>query len=564
MIQIGIHNTGYFSSAAICIDNNIVYASAQERHSRIKFDNQFPFKSIEAGLKQNSLSWDDIDEFLIAWNPSINASERFRAGFSRWVAHPMQRLYSNINAILPKLCAKDITQTEQIIQFDSRKPLKIKYINHHYAHIGMSYYTSGFDDSAIFIADGYGENSTTVFANAKNGSVEILKEIKFPHSLGMFYAAFTEFLGFEPEQDEWKVMGAAAYGDFNKYADCVRKTIISAEDGNFELDLNYFSFYNYDTNGYFSDKMISLLGEPENFWHNQQELYDLAASVQFIFEEVTSKMLSWLHTITNSKYLCLGGGTAMNCLFNGKVEAMTPFKNVYIPFAPDDIGNAIGALLWNNKTFKNNLSPYSGEIFCSTQIENTLNSYKIKYQKLEWEDLFDEVSNLLQNGKIIGWFQGGSEYGQRALGNRSILADPRQANMKDTVNSAIKYREAFRPFAPAVLHEHGMEYFEEYKYTPFMERILNFKQDKQAKVAAVVHADGTGRLQSVSKENNPKFYSLILAFSQKTGVPILLNTSFNIAGEPIVYSPTDAIKTFFSSGLDALVLENFLIMKEDI
>jgi carbamoyltransferase len=564
MVQIGIHNTGYFSSASIFVDGKIVYASAEERLSRVKFDNQFPFKSIENGLKSNSLGWDDVDEFLIAWNPTINASQRFRAGFSRWVAHPMQRLYSNINAVLPRISAKDISSSEQILEFDSRRPLKIKYINHHYTHIGISYFTSGFDEAAIYIADGYGENATAIFAKAKGEDVDIIKEIKFPHSIGMFYAAFTEFLGFEPEKDEWKVMGAAAYGNHKKYVEQVRSTIIDAENGNFELDLNYFNFYNYDSDGYYSQKLISLIGDPIQIQKDDQAVFDLAASVQFVFEEVSSKMLSWLHSVVGSDSICLGGGTAMNCLYNGKIESQTPFKNVHIPFAPDDVGNAIGALLWVNKSMFVGLPSYLGASYDEAAIAAMLDNYKIKYTKYEQNQLIEVVAGLLCNSKVVGWFQGRSEFGQRALGNRSILADPRDAKMKDRVNSAVKYREAFRPFAPAVLHEDGGEYFEDYKYTPNMERILNFTPSAKSRVKAVVHDDGTGRLQSVTKENNSKFHSLITAFKQKTGVSILLNTSFNLAGEPIVSSPTDALRTFFSSGLDILVLENFLIMKENI
>ncbi len=489
-IQIGIHNTGHFSSVAISVDGKIVYAIPEERLSRVKFDNQFPFRSIEAGLKICNLDWDDVDEFLIAWNPSINASERFRAGFSRWVAHPMQRLYSNVNAILPNMTAKDISGTEQLLEFDSRKPLRIKYINHHYAHIGMSYFTSGFDEAAIYIADGYGESSATVFAKAKNDSIEIIKEIKFPHSLGMFYATFTEFLGFEPEKDEWKVMGAAAYGDYTRYLDAVWKTVLNSDDGNFELDLNYFNFYNYDSNGYYSQKMVSLIGDPEALRSDEQAVFDLAAAVQYVFEDISSKLLSWLHSVTGAESICLGGGTAMNCLFNGKIESKTPFLYTYIPFAPDDVGNAVGALLWENKKHQSGLLSYHGGSFDVENITTLLDNYKIKYTKYDWETLYEIVATLLSESKIIGWFQDGSEFGQRALGNRSILADSRDARMKDIINSAVKYREAFRPFAPAIMDEFGDEYFEEYKFTPHMERILRFKERRLELLLMLMAQDG--------------------------------------------------------------------------
>lgn len=560
MITIGIHNTGYFSSCAIFKDDTLVFACPEERISRIKFDNQFPFKSIDTGLSQLGLSYDDVDEFVLSWNPYINAASRYRAGFSRWTAHPMQRLYSNINAILPQMKDKDIDISHQIVKYKN-KELKFTYVNHHYAHIGMALNTSNFEKSAIFIADGYGEESSTILA-IKNKELKIIKEHKFPHSLGMFYATMTEFIGFNPEQDEWKVMGASAYGDSEVYYDKLRQ-LIKIENGELELDLNYFNFYNFDSAGYYSKNMIKLLGSECDYEDNPQKVYDIAAATQRVFEEVAGELLNWLHLqYPNIDNLCFGGGTAMNGLFNGKIKKLSPYKNLHVPYAPDDLGNSIGSVLYAKNIRISNANSYLGPKFSNENIKDVLEKYKINYKFFANKELNEYIVNLLQKENIVAWFQDEMEFGQRALGNRSILADPRAKDMKNKLNSAIKYRESFRPFAPAILEEYANAYFENYEYTPYMEKILIFKKEYMGKVPTVVHGDNTGRLQSVSKNTNIKFYNLIKKFHEYTDVPMLVNTSFNVAGEPIVCSPQDAIKTFFTSGLDVLVLGNYVIKKE--
>lgn len=562
MIKIGIHNTGYFSSCAIFKDNTLVFASPEERISRIKFDNQFPFNAIDKGLESINASYDDIDEVILSWNPFINAASRYRAGFSRWTAHPMQRLYSNANAILPKIGDENIDTSEQIVRYKN-KDIKFTFVNHHFAHIGMSYNTSGFDESAIFVADGYGENSSTLLGiYDKDRKLKILKEHKFPHSLGMFYATMTEFLGFSPEQDEWKVMGAGAYGNPDVYYNEL-KNVLHVKEGELELDLNYFNFYNFDSKGYYTKKLVELLGGECGIEHDSKKVFDIAAATQKVFEEAATQLLNWLsQKHPNIRNLCFSGGTAMNSLFNGKIKNLTPYQNVHIPYAPDDVGNAIGAVLYVKDIKITKATSYLGSEFSDECIEKILNNYKISYRHFKNEELLKTVAKELYSDKIIGWFQGKMEFGQRALGNRSILASPIKAEMRDKINSAVKYRESFRPFAPAILHEFGDEYFDDYLYVPYMEKILKFKTTARTKCQAVVHGDGTGRVQSVDKKDNPKFHSLISEFNKLTNVPILLNTSFNVAGEPIVYTPQDAIKTFFTSGLDLLVLGNFIISKD--
>lgn len=562
MIQIGIHNTGYFSSAAVFKNNELIYASAEERLTRKKYDNSFPFKVIEKGLQKINATYNDIDEILIAWNPYINASDRFRSGFSSWVAHPMQRLYSNINAILPKLDINNIDISRQIIKYNNRE-IKFSFVNHHYAHIGMAYYTSFYENSAILISDGYGENTSMVLAVAHGNKIDVLKEHKFPHSIGMFYATMTEFCGFEPEKDEWKLMGAAAYGDGSKYYQELRD-LITILDGGLELDLNYFNFYNFDSKGMYTQKLVDLLGGMCTDGETNQKMYDIAAATQKVFEDVTVELLNWLYEKSGStSQLCFGGGTAMNGLFNGKVVSLTKFNDIYIPFSPDDMGNAIGAVLYNNKLKLSGLNSYLGDSFSNDQVKIILDRYKLSYTYYDDDELYKLIAQKIYGGKIIGWFQGKMEFGQRALGNRSILANPCDSNMKDKLNLAIKFRERFRPFAPAILEECANQYFKNYKFTPFMEKIFEFKAEVINKVPAVVHNDNTGRLQSVSQKINQRFYQLIKEFYKISGVPILINTSFNVSGEPIVCSPEDAIKTFFTSGLDLLVLENYVIKKDN-
>lgn len=564
MIQIGLHNTGYFSAASLFIDGTIVYASPEERLSRIKYDNRFPWRSIQAALGLSNLTLDDVDEFIVSWNPFINAAGRHRAGFSQWVPHPMQRLFSNVNQVLPRLSGRDseIGISEEIIRYRGGKDLRFLFVNHHLAHAGLSVYTSPFTECAVAIADGYGEKgSTMLYRYSRDNGFTLLKQIDFPHSLGLMYSTFTEFIGFAPDKDEWKFMGAAAYGNADVYYDRVKRLVSINDQGDYELDLSYFDFYNFDTPNTFTRKFAQLFGEPNREPLPSRRDYDLAAAVQVVFEEIVLKMLRWLAAETNTDNLCLGGGSFMNTLLNGKVSRETPFKNVFIPFSPDDAGNAIGAPMYLNKQATPFLMPYLSENITEETIAESLRKYNIKFSSYPESDLLQFIAARLAEQKIVGWFQGAMEFGQRALGNRSIVASPQHPSMKDTLNKAVKYREHFRPFAPAVLHGQGDRFFQDYVYSPYMERVQNFLPHSAGQVAAVVHADGTGRTQSVTEHSNAKFYNLIEAFEKISGIPILLNTSFNRAGEPIVCTPDDGLRTFFTSGIDILVMGNTVIEK---
>ncbi|QSZ41231.1 hypothetical protein GJV85_03580 [Sulfurimonas aquatica] len=562
MIKIGIHNTGNFASAALFKDGEIIYACANERLTRNKYDSSFPFAVIEKGLTEIGMTYNDIDEIVLSWNSYINASNRFKR-FSNSVNHPMERLHNSINAILPNLNIKHIDVSHQKIYYDN-KSITFSFVNHHYSHIGMAYNTSPFESASVFISDGFGEETSSLLAVAKGNEIKILKEHNFPHSLGMFYGTLTEYCGFKSEKDEWKIMGASAYGNPERFYSKLSK-LIHVENGNLELDLNYFDFYSFNSKGMFSNKLIELLEDDIKDNNPNQKMYDIASATQLIYEESSIKLINWLHSKSEEKSnLCLGGGTAMNSLFNGKVTSKTKFKNVFISFSPDDTGNAIGSVLYKDRIKKPYLESFLGSEYSNNDIKVYLNKYKLKSHYFERNELNLQIAKSIFEGKIVGWFQGRMEYGQRALGNRSILANPCDPEMKNKLNKIIKYRESFRPFAPAIIDEYGEEYFENYTYTPYMEKILKFKDAVINRIPAVVHDDNTGRLQSVSENDNFEFYQLIQSFYKISGIPILINTSFNVSGEPIVSSPEDAIKTFYTSGLDILVLNNYVIFKEDI
>ena len=569
MIVIGIHNTGIQSAAAVAVDGEISFAVMEERLDRRKYSKYFPRLGLESCLAHVGAKLSDVDCFAIGWNPGINIGARYRAGFSEWPAYAGERLYSNPNHILPMLGDPPLRATDQIFHWESGGRTTFTYTNHHLAHIALSYYPSGFDHAAILISDGYGERATTVWAEARGGEIRILRSYDFPQSLGSFYSSVTEHLGYRPDCDEWKVMGASALGDPGNYMSAMQRLLRMTDDGGFRLDLDYFDHFNFDTAGMFSRRVDEILGMPRRRDEPlTQRHYDIAAAAQRRLEDVLSASVKWLKDQTEAPDLCLGGGVMMNSVFNGRVTLEGPFCNVFVPFAPDDSGNALGAALWasgrhggSSVNLRRPLSPCLGKSYGNAEIIDILKRYGLNFREVA--DPAVEAADLLMAGKVVGWFQGRMEFGQRALGSRSIIADPRRADMKDRINAAVKYREAFRPFAPAVLAENVAEYFDcpATARAPFMEKVFPVRAEKRAAIPAVVHADGSGRLQTVSRDDHPEFHALISEFYRRSGVPVVLNTSFNLNGEPIVEHPTDAVRTFFSSGMDALVIGNAVLTK---
>lgn len=569
MLIIGIHNTGILSSAAAVVDGQLVFGCAEERLDRRKFSKYFPHKAIQACLSHIGATLADVDVFAIGWNPAINIGNRYRAGFSEWPAYPGARFYSNPNQLLPSLGDVNFDETLQTFSRMSGRDTRIRYVTHHLAHAANAFLLSPFPEAAVFSCDGYGERATTIWAKADRTGLKVSSEILFPHSIGSLYGTMTQFLGFRPDLDEWKVMGAAAYGDPERYEKDLRRLLSWDDQARFELDLSYFNHFSFDSSPLYTPKLEALLGPARRDGEPlDQRHYDLAAGIQRVTETYLHVALAHLHQVTACDSVCLTGGVLMNSVFNGQAALVSPFEQIYVPFAPDDSGNSIGAALWvawQESEFRAGTSishlPYLGRAYGDEEIQQTMDRYHLPYESMP--DTQARVADLLAAGKIVGWFQGRMEFGQRALGSRSILADPRDPAMKDKINRAVKYREAFRPFAPSILAEAETIYFdtEHFIPVPYMEKVLPIRPSMREHIPAVVHADGSGRLQTVQKRDNPQYYALIEAFQKRTGVPIVLNTSFNLNGEPIVESPTDAIRTFYSSGLDALALGSFLLQK---
>lgn len=565
---LGIGPEMWISSAVLLRDGKVVAGAAQERFDRIKTSRKFPYGAIAHCLKMGKCEIEDVDYVAVGWNPGIHLrSYNYRfSDAARWRAEYLYQIPNNLVRLLKD---KKIEYVEQVFK-QKKGEQRIVYVTHHLAHAANAFYPSQFKEAAILSVDGRGEDDSAFFGVGKGNKITELDTLALPHSLGLVYTSITQFLGFQPHVDEWKVMALASYGKRNNATYRKFKSILKLQkDGWFEFDLSYFNYHLHDKLHFHAPKMKELLGVPR---HEDEPLtnrhIEIAAALQQITEEVLVHMLKWLHKKTGQDNLVVGGGVFLNSVFNGKITALTPFKNVFISSCPDDSGISLGAAAYVHhdilglprmQALEHN---YWGPEFNNEEIKEAIEKYKLKATRVA--DVEKYAAKLIADGNIIGWFQGKMEFGQRALGNRSILADPRRKEMKDLVNRVIKYRESFRPFAPSVLEEHVSEYFECEKKdrVPFMERVYQIRKGKQAKIPAVVHVDGSGRLQTVSKKTNPQFHKLISEFQKLSGIPIVLNTSFNLKGEAIVCTPTDAIRTFMSSGLDMLVMGNYVLAKQ--
>ncbi len=566
-LTLGVYCSGMPSSAAIVKDGRIIGAVQEERLTREYRARTYPHNAMQYCLGEVGAQIEDLDAIAIGWNPGLNVSERCKGGFSERPPTPMSWLFSIPNQVLPQYAKGNSLETRQSFVMDTGKTIDFHYVYHYLAHAANAYYMSSFQDCAVFCADAYGEIESTVWLTVEGGEFKVLKSKQFPQSIGAFYSAITEFLGFTPYKDEWKMMGLSAYGNGSKYKKQIESLIYPLADGSFELDLNYFNFYNFDTKGFVSKKLEEKLGPPMTTGEPIGSRHaDIAAATQTVLEEVLLHCLRSFHKAYPTDFLCLSGGVFMNSLFNGKVSKETPYKSIYISHSPDDSGTSIGAALYSQLSgttlaadAQTTGNPYLGPSWSNEEIKSKLNGYRITYTTV---DPVTTGARLLADDKIIGWFQGRLEFGQRALGNRSILANPARADMKDRINSAVKFREEFRPFAPSVLAKETGRYFEwNNEVCPFMERVLPVRPEMMDAIPAVTHEDGTGRVQMVDSDWNPEYHNLIEAFAEITGIHVVLNTSFNLNGEPIVCSPEDAIKTFYNSGIDALIIDNCLVEK---
>ena len=565
MYNLGISCYYHDSAAALLKDGHVIAAVEEERFSRKKFDDGYPKMAIDWCLNECAISPEQIDSVAFYDKPIL----KFERLLDNYIAVAPRGMYSFLDAI-PKWLHKRLWIKNEIKNHLKGFNGNIIFPEHHMSHAAYAFYTSQFDESAILTIDGVGEWSTASFGIAKNNKIQLTNDIRWPHSLGLFYSAFTYFLGFRVNEGEYKLMGLSSYGK-PKYYDLIKENLIDVKnDGSIHLNMKYFAF-TYDkvmTN----ENFAQLFGIPprKEDQKTEQIHYDIGASAQKVLEDVLLKMVNHIHSKTKMKNLCIGGGVALNGVANYKVLKNGPFDNVHIPPSPGDGGSAVGCAQYlyfvhNNKKriIENNHSKliqenvYVGPSYSNEKIIKFLDSNNIKYEKFEKQSLLKKTAQLISTGNIVGWYQGKMEWGPRALGNRSILADPRNASMKDILNEKIKHRESFRPFAPSVLEEYASEYFDIDVPSPYMLMVAKVK--KPEIIPAVTHVDGTGRLQTVSNYANPLYYDLINEFFKITGVPVIINTSMNVMGEPIVNTTEHAYQMIVKTDMDCLVLGNNLI-----
>ncbi|MCU1356872.1 MAG: carbamoyltransferase [Acidimicrobiales bacterium] len=567
MRVLGICHDVLICSAALIEDGEVVAAAPEERFDRQKQSRVFPTKAIEWCLEQGGIELGEVDEVAIAWNPSIDV-ESLPSGWLGARRHRGEHLLQ-VPAQLMRVARSGAANEVTINSAFAGAP-PITFVNHYDAHVGNSYFLSGWDSAALAVLDGRAERQTSLLAVADGVKIERLAEVVYPHSLGLLYGTVTQFLGFRPDSDEWKVMALGSFADAdNPFVEPLRDMVTVDPDGRFSLALENFEFFNQFDPRMYSDRFIERFGPPRSRDAElTQRHYQLAAACQVVFEDVTAEILTVLHERSGMDRLAVSGGCFMNSVFNGKITELTPFKEVFISSCPDDSGTSVGAALYldairtGRKRTTTSDTNYWGPAFTDAECLDAVEKCRLPGVTVV-EDPSAAAAQDLVDGHILGWFQGAMEFGQRALGHRSILLDPRREDGRAVVNAAVKFREGFRPFAPAILAEAVDQWFEcpADARVPFMERVYQFRPEKATEVPAVVHEDGSGRLQTVEARQAPRYHRLISEFDRLTGVPIVLNTSFNLNGEPVVCTPEDAIRTFYSCALDVLYLGNVRIAK---
>ncbi len=566
---LGISCYYHDAAAALIEDGKVVAAAAEERFSRIKHDSGFPRQAIEFCIKKGEIQAGDLNWVVFYEKPFLKF-ERITLSFLATVPWARQ---SFVNAY--KVWLKDKLWIKATLAKELKiSSKKILFSGHHLSHASSAFYTSPFKTAALLTCDGVGEWTTTAWGRAKGGRIFLENEVKFPHSLGLFYSTFTQFLGFRINNGEYKVMGLAPYGE-PRFVDKVDKLIQQSTDGSYHLNLDYFSFHLSDKLS-FNEKFVKLFAvkpvEPKKNDRVVQVYADIAASAQKVLEEKLLVIAKNLHKETGEENLCYSGGVALNGVANWRIFKEAGFKNIFIQPAAGDSGGALGAALYlyyhvlGRPRISCLKHVFWGEENKKEEIKQFLTEENIKAVELPNKKIVERVISLLVRQKVVGWIRGRFEWGPRALGARSILADPRSKKMKDLVNAKIKFREPFRPFAPVALYEKGNEYFDIAKNVvqqplEYMLAVVPVKKEWRAKLGATTHVNGTSRPQLIKKFVNPLYYDVIKSFGQKTGVSVLLNTSFNLKGEPIVNSYKEAHSTFMKSGIDALILENYLIVK---
>ena len=595
MISIlGISAFYHDSAAALLKNGEIVAAAQEERFSRKKHDPRYPFNAVKYVLEESNLSLNEVDHIVFFEKPFL----KFERLLETYMAFAPKG-FKSFSLSMPIWLREKLFQKKFL--FDKLKEHdknfneigKIKFSEHHYSHAASAFFPSPFEEAIILTLDGVGEWATTTVAIGKKNKLEIIKEIHFPHSLGLLYSAFTYYTGFKVNSGEYKLMGLAPYGKPIFKDIILNKLIDLKDDGSFKLDMKYFNYATglTMTNNKFSKLFGHPVRNPKKDLLTQFHM-DVAASIQSVTEEIILKITKNISSKYKIKNLCLAGGVALNCVANGKILKEKIFDNIWIQPAAGDAGGSLGAALayWHHELeeprveFRDKMNgSYLGPKFENDLIEQKLKSLKAKYKKYSGEQMISLTAKELSNEKTIGWFQGRMEFGPRALGGRSILADPRSDKMQKELNLKIKFRESFRPFAPSVLREDVFEWFDLDYDSPYMLLVSEIKKRhkiemsdqeknlfgikklnvKRSIIPAVTHVDYSARIQTVHKETNPKYYGLINEFKNITNCPILVNTSFNVRGEPIVCSVKDAFNCFMGTDLDMLVIEDFILYKED-
>lgn len=553
----------YYHDSAACLvhDGRIVAAAQEERFTRVKHDQEFPLNAVRYCLREAGITMEDID-YVGFYDKPLMKFERilytYLATFPRSFPSFIKAvpLWLRKKLWIPHIIRKELDYEGEVLM-----------IEHHMSHAASSFLVSPFEEAAIVTIDGVGEWATSTTGRGTGNRIELLEEIKFPHSLGLLYSAVTYYLGFKVNSAEYKVMGLAPYGT-PKYYDKVLEVIRFGEDGSFKLNMKYFAF-DYGlrmTNRHFSKLFGRPVRKPESGL--EQFHMDVAASVQKVTEDIVIRMANHAHKLTGSRNLCMAGGVALNCVANGKVLRQCPFDEIFIQPAAGDAGGAVGVATYIYNSVMDNPRTYTwdhaylGPEYSTDEIRRYLDKTGAVYRELEEDDLLGQTADAINDQKVIGWFQGRMEFGPRALGNRSILADARNPENKDVVNMKIKFRESFRPFAPTVLEDRISDYFELDQPTPYMLLVAQVREDNRT-IPSVTHVDGSARIQSISRAANRLYYDLIKRFEDKTGCGVIINTSFNVRGEPIVCTPQDGYLCFMRTNMDILVMDRFYMEKAD-
>ena len=554
----------YYHDAGVALvrDGELVAAAEEERFNRKKHDSGFPEQAVAYCLREAGITIDQVDHIGFYEKPLVKFNRILETILACW-----PRTYR------PWLTAMPLWLTQRLrmghdIQEHLGTDKDILYCQHHESHAASAFLVSPFEEAAILTADGVGEWTTTAWGVGRGTDMEIHKELRFPHSVGLLFSAITAYLGFRVNDAEWKVMGLAPYGK-PAYVDKFREVVDIKEDGSIRLNLKYF-VHHHSTTRTISDEWETLFGRPQRPSETELDDFhrDIAHSGQKIVEEIMVKMARHIHRETGMDNLCVAGGVGLNCVANWRILQESGFKNIFIQPAAGDSGGALGTAFYIYNTVLGHPRKFEmrhalwGPSFTDDEIKTALDAAGADYQYVEDEaELLERTARLIVDRQVVAWFQGRLEFGPRALGARSLLGDARHEEMKDVINAKVKFREAFRPFAPAVLKEKAHEYFEmpEGMDAPYMLLVPKVRAEKHTVIPAVTHADGTGRVQTVTDADNGRYYRLIRKFGELTGVPVLINTSFNVRGEPIVCTPADAYNTFLNTGIDALVIGNYVV-----